>query len=66
MLFRRDRVDGPDPWLNVKIGLFFLAALLCLAGAAADRIWLVRGATAILVLALLLGLLPRSPRGEDS
>lgn len=56
---RRSSEEGPDPWLDLKIGLFFVAALLAVVGMAVGAPWLIYAAILVIVLGLLLRLLPR-------
>jgi hypothetical protein len=62
---RRDRRPDP-PWvLALRVGLFFLAAGVWLAGVIIDDGRFTGAAITLLLLGLLLGLLPRRPAPED-
>lgn len=65
-LFHRAPRDGPDPHLDAKIGLFFLAAAMALTGMFLGSPWVIYGAILVLLLGLLLRFLPsREPPPED-
>ena len=66
----RRRQPGLDPHLDLKIGLFFVAAVLGLAGIFLGRTWPIFAAMVVIGAGLLLRLvLPRGggdgPREDD-
>lgn len=58
MMFHRRRRSGPDPYLQWKVRLFFLGAVLALVGLARDSSLLVGLAVLILLVGVALRLLP--------
>lgn len=50
----RSRREGPDPHLDIKIGLFSLGAALALIGMFANNRWVLAAATVILLAGFLL------------
>lgn len=72
-MINRKRRKSSDPYLSGKVGLFFLAAGVWLAGVIADLPWLTGAAILLLGLALVLRLLSSDrepteepPGAEDS
>jgi hypothetical protein len=59
MLPRGDRSGGGDRFLDVRVGLFWLGALVWLTGVVLDLPLLTGGAIVILLVALALGLIAR-------
>ena len=65
MIFvRRDRA-GATRWVATRVGLFFLAAGIWVAGAMVGNEWITGAAIAIAAVALLLGLIGRRYEAED-
>lgn len=52
MFFRRDRSD--DEWLQVKIGIFAVGAVLALLGMGLGNDWLVAAAAVVLASGVVL------------
>lgn len=67
MLIFVDRTRrGPDPWVEWKVGLFLLGAVLGLVGMALGRSWLVLTAIGVLLVGVALKFLPdRSDEPEE-
>lgn len=66
MFFRRRPADSEDPWLETKIRLFMLGALLALLGMALESSWLIGGAALLLLCGLLLRWVPHPGRSGSS
>ncbi len=65
-LFRPSReTKGPDPHLDKKIGLFFLAAVLAIIGMVTEEPWTIYAAILVLLLAFLLRFLPQHGGSDD-
>ena len=65
MIFvRRDRA-GATRWIAARVGLFFLAAGIWVAGAMVGNEWVTGAAIAVAAVALLLGLIGRRYGAED-
>lgn len=59
MIFlRRDR-RGSARWMPVRVGLFFLAAGIWVAGASVGNDWVTGAAIVVAIVALLLGVVVR-------
>ena len=61
MFLDRRRREGPDPFLDWKVRLFFAGALLLLVGMALGRDLVVGAGVAVLVAAFALRLFDRRP-----
>ncbi len=66
-VFRPDRERrDPDPWLEVKMGIFFLGALVGVVGMAMENRLVVLAAIVILAVGVLLRFVsPRRDEEED-
>jgi hypothetical protein len=65
-MFHRRRRSGPDPFLQWKVRLFFLGAVVALVGLARDSSLLVGLAVLILLIGVAVRLLPRGKEEEGS
>lgn len=61
---RRDRPQGPDIWLPLKMALFVVGAAAAVAGMALERDWLVTVAIVLLALGVILRFV-RPRQGPD-
>lgn len=59
MIFLSRSPGGPDPYLEWKVGIFAVGAVLGLAGIALDERWLVWAALAVLAAGFVLAALGR-------
>ncbi|MFH1762666.1 MAG: hypothetical protein ABIF09_00615 [Gemmatimonadota bacterium] len=66
MIFLDREKSGPDRYLDWKVRLFFVGALLALAGIGLESSLLVGLATLALVLGLAFRLLPSGDRGGEA
>ena len=64
LLGGRSASDGPDPWLDVKILLFFVAAALAVVGMVIGSPWTIYSGILVVIAGLLLRFLPRGRGGE--
>lgn len=62
MFFRRGVSGTDDPWVNQKIGVFSVGAILAMAGMLLDSGWLMGVAAVLLLAGVLLRFIPR---GDD-
>ncbi len=62
---RRTRSRNPDPFLDWKVAIFFLAAGIWLAGVISNRIWMSGAAILLLLVGILLRFLSRR-RNENA
>lgn len=60
----RSRRQGPDPRLDIKIGLFSVGAILALVGMLTDNRWVLVAATIILLAGFLLQFRGRRTRAD--
>jgi di/tricarboxylate transporter len=60
---KRRRRDAPDRFVNLKVGIFFLAAGLWVAGVVANLEWLTGAAILVLVVGFVLRVL--ASRAEE-
>ncbi|MFP4623344.1 MAG: hypothetical protein ACOC3J_01965 [Gemmatimonadota bacterium] len=63
MFFRRG-LSGPDPWLDIKLWIFSIGAILALLGMGFREEWLI-GAAAVVLLAGLALRFVRRGDGEN-
>ena len=64
LLGGRSAAQGPDPWLDVKILLFFVAAALAVVGMVIGSPWTIYSGILVVIAGLLLRFLPRGRGGE--
>jgi hypothetical protein len=64
MFFASRRRRGSDPWLDWKVRLFFMGAILAAVGIASDRSWLVISAIVVLLAGVALRFLPGGETDE--
>lgn len=62
-MFRPDRSQRAGPYLEWKVRLFTVGAVLALGGMYLDEGWVLAVATVVLVLGMLVRFLPR-PEGD--
>ena len=62
-LFRPSReARGEDPWLNAKVAIFCIGAVIALIGVATNTSWVITVAIGVLIVGFLMRFL--RPRGD--